>query len=47
MLDDSSIFATNFQFDTTTIGGGRRQRPLIKGGIYSCTYYSINLYNNI
>lgn len=47
MLDEQSIFANKFSNDTPAISGGRRQRPLIKGGKFCCTYDTLNKYKHI
>lgn len=47
MLDEQSIYANKFPNDTPAISGGRRQRPLIKGGKFCCTYDTLNKYKHI
>lgn len=46
MLDEQSIYANKFSNDTPAISGGR-QRPLIKGGKFCCTYDTLNKYKHI
>lgn len=47
MIDESSIFATNYKFNTSTSCGGRRQRPMKMGGKFGCIYYTLIIYKHI